>query len=1465
MSEYSGSEVADLNRVPAGLDIGGGNYARQDEPPSDEEENDEEAEAELMRQAEIAKKRSGARGSVSAERFVRKNDWTPPVYEKTDFQKTQLKLACSRSFMFQSLQEDDLQKVIDAFSGPQVIAPGEAVIRQGDQVWDDNPGLYILENGELSVWKLKEGVPEPGVKVFTYNTLGQTFGELALLYRSPRAATVIAEQESTVWHISRDVFNYLVKDATQEMRRKQVEFLSSVEILRDLTEDHRNKLADVLQFRSFFEGDRVIKQGDPGTEFFLLEKGSASALVNGDVVKEYGPGSYFGELALLNDAPRAASIRADSSPTVLQVLDGESFRRLLGSLDQLKERAQMYSSAPLPGAGGSGVPGAGVGADFGSNAYAPAGGGDEEEDNDDDVLDDEEFERRMSMTNKSGARAAVAAERWEPKEGFVPPVNAKSAVQYDMIKAACSKSFMFSALSNENLKMVIDAFKGPQKVKKGVEVIREGATVSSEEPSLFILEKGQLNVFKAKQGKKHPGAQVFTYDKTGQAFGEVALLYNCPRTATVIASKESLLWSIDRDTFNFCIKGAQAAMRQKVMTFLQTVELFKSLTHEELDKIADVIKMRSFDRGDQIIFEGDEGTEFFLLMQGSAYASAGGKRFTDYLPGDYFGELALLSREPRAVDIFADDSPTQVGVLSSDEFSRLLGNLNTLMKDRAKQYEEVEKCRTCGNKGKDFLGGYCTCYHGKALKCKDNGWEWCAKCSGEGTDFVGGYCSCKRGRQLAREAAGLPPEEEGPYAGEEGEGSTEVVPYLGDMAGGEAYAQDGLEADEDADEDDVMDEAENERLRIMANKRKGQRSGITAEHWEMNTDFAPPMHHKTPGQYESIRQACAKSFIFNSLPIVSFDAVIKAFKGPSIYNRGQEVIRQGDIVSSGDQGLFILEKGRLNVFKNKDGEPFPGDHVFVYDKAGQSFGEVALLYNCPRTATVIAASESVLWSIDRDTFNHCVKGAQLQFRARYSKFLASIDILRSLTPDERDRIIDVLQVRRYARGDFIIRKGDIGNEFYMVEEGGAYAQLNGARVKQYGPMHYFGELALMYRQPRAADVIADVTPTTLAMLDADSFRRLMGNLREIMVERAKEYGMSGIGDALSSNSGTAGGKGVFSMVPVRDNAEEDWFCNARRCYFRNFGRAKVCFKCGQPRPPARSAAASAFGPLSPLGAIGGPPGMMQQPLAVQSRPIGRNERTRILMHGVEVGCVSAEEGGDVYIVKYPRRLPEVGIVQGMYPLVPGERFQVTVYSLGTFGEIGVGLAPLGSEKPGSVMPGAPPPAEYKSRGSAMVGWGAQELGCMGDHGRWYVRGQVPGAPASSPWQEGDVLECGLAESGNVYVRRNNQEIAGLEGYWPAENAYPTVTFHSGGAQVLLSLANVSEKRAGQKSTQLPPADAAKEVLSNLRRTVAPSGRDRKNVATGGNRWCFWCSCRDVEVKRAEPLSAASTYGTDGNL
>lgn len=115
-----------------------------------------------------------------------------------------------------------------------------------------------------------------GEKVLTIGE-GGSFGELALIYGTPRAATVKASSSSDVklWGIDRDSYRRILMGSTIRKRKMYEEFLSKVSILENLDKWERLTVADSLEAVSFEDEEVVVKQGEPGNDFFIIVEGTA--------------------------------------------------------------------------------------------------------------------------------------------------------------------------------------------------------------------------------------------------------------------------------------------------------------------------------------------------------------------------------------------------------------------------------------------------------------------------------------------------------------------------------------------------------------------------------------------------------------------------------------------------------------------------------------------------------------------------------------------------------------------------------------------------------------------------------------------------------------------------------------------------------------------------------------------------------------------------------------------------------------------------------------------------------------------------------------------------------------------------------------------------------------------------------------------------------------------------------------
>jgi cAMP-dependent protein kinase regulator len=108
---------------------------------------------------------------------------------------------------------------------------------------------------------------------------------------------------------------------------------------------------------------------------------------------------------------------------------------------------------------------------------------------------------------------------------------------------------------------------------------------------------------------------------------------------------------------------------------------------------------------------------------------------------------------------------------------------------------------------------------------------------------------------------------------------------------------------------------------------------------------------------------------------------------------------------------------------------------------------------------------------------------------------------------ERSKMADAIRETKINSGETIITQGEAGDVFYILVDGSAKATLNEDKSKavmQYKPGDYFGELALLRGEPRAANVIA-TEDCKLISLDRKSFKRLLGPLDKILMRNMDNY------------------------------------------------------------------------------------------------------------------------------------------------------------------------------------------------------------------------------------------------------------------------------------------------------------------------------------------------------------------------
>lgn len=309
-----------------------------------EQNNNENAESdeeeEIIRPPIKGKRRQG----VAAESYDPEKDddkYEKIVHEKTEEQRQRLLNATKSILLFKSLDDDQMRDVIDAMF-EQKVEVGEKVITLGE----DGNYFYVIESGVFDIIVKVDGVEK---KVGEYNNNG-SFGELALMYNTPRAATIQATTPGIVWAMTRETFRSIVLKSAFKKRQMYEELLNQVGILQNLSAYERMSIADALHTQVFEPGTKIISQGEEGNEMYFVEDGEIRITVKQTGSDEEAEvnlikkGGFFGELALLTKHPRVASAYAVTRAK-LAVLDVGSFERLLGPcLDIMQRNIDNYEN-----------------------------------------------------------------------------------------------------------------------------------------------------------------------------------------------------------------------------------------------------------------------------------------------------------------------------------------------------------------------------------------------------------------------------------------------------------------------------------------------------------------------------------------------------------------------------------------------------------------------------------------------------------------------------------------------------------------------------------------------------------------------------------------------------------------------------------------------------------------------------------------------------------------------------------------------------------------------------------------------------------------------------------------------------------------------------------------------------------------------------------------------------------------
>ncbi|KAG7455942.1 hypothetical protein MATL_G00246520 [Megalops atlanticus] len=321
------------------------------------------------------------------------------------------------------------------------------------------------------------------------------------------------------------------------------------------------------------------------------------------------------------------------------------------------------------------------------------------------------------------------------------------------------------------------------------------------------------------------------------------------------------------------------------------------------------------------------------------------------------------------------------------------------------------------------------------------------------------------------------------------------------------FIEEAMQIDSENGDDDEEDD---EEFVAPVINRFVRRASVCAEAFNPDDDEEDKeprvTHPKTDEQRHRLQEACKDILLCKNLDPEQMSQVLDAMF-EKLVEPGEHIIDQDD---DGDN-FYVIERGTFDIFMKVDGAE---RSVGSYDNRG-SFGELALMYNTPRAATIIATSPGALWCLDRLTFRRIIVKNNAKKRKMYEAFIETLPLLTSLEPSERMKVVDVLSSKVYSDGEQIIAQGDMADCFYIVESGQVRITMKRNKTKkdlENGEVdiavctrgQYFGELALVTNKPRAASAYA-VGDVKCLVMDIQAFERLLGPCMDIMKRNIANY------------------------------------------------------------------------------------------------------------------------------------------------------------------------------------------------------------------------------------------------------------------------------------------------------------------------------------------------------------------------
>ena len=158
-----------------------------------------------------------------------------------------------------------------------------------------------------------------------------------MMYNAPRAASIQCTSSGTLYGLDRATFKHIVEESAIRRRNKFRDILCRISILSEIDPYEREQLCDILKEEEYNEGEYIVREGDEGDCFYMIVEGKLIAEKQNKKVYEFKDGDYFGEIALVRDVPRQASVKCMTHCRVV-LIGRDCFKRMFGPIEEILKR-----------------------------------------------------------------------------------------------------------------------------------------------------------------------------------------------------------------------------------------------------------------------------------------------------------------------------------------------------------------------------------------------------------------------------------------------------------------------------------------------------------------------------------------------------------------------------------------------------------------------------------------------------------------------------------------------------------------------------------------------------------------------------------------------------------------------------------------------------------------------------------------------------------------------------------------------------------------------------------------------------------------------------------------------------------------------------------------------------------------------------------------------------------------------